>query len=65
MVQLLKLYFIFYQFNFPNDNIRKSFIELRPGIPGTYKGLVYCGSVVDAQKIVDFGKSLAKKKMWI
>ena len=53
MVQLLKLYFIFDQINFPNDNIRKSFVELRPGIPGTYKGLVYCESVEEAQKIID------------
>ena len=53
VVQLLKLYFIFDQINLPNDNIRKSFIELRPGIPGTYKGLVYCESVEEAQKIID------------
>ena len=53
VVQLLKLYFIFDQISFPNDNIRKSFIELRPGIPGTYKGLVYCESVEEAQKIID------------
>ena len=32
---LIRLFFIFDQLRLPKDNIRKCFIELRPGIPGT------------------------------
>ena len=38
--------------NFNNDNIRKSMIELRSGISGKYKGLIFCNSVEESKKII-------------
>ena len=51
VTQLFKLFFIFDQLKLPKDNIRKCFIELRPGIPGTYKGLIYCASMDEARDV--------------
>ena len=48
---MIRLFFIFDQLRLPKDNIRKCFIELRPGIPGTYKGLIYCASMDEARDV--------------
>lgn len=52
VTQLFKLFFIFDQLKLPQDNIRKCFIELRPGISGTYKGLIYCSSMDEASDVL-------------
>ena len=51
VTQLFGLFFIFDQLKLPNDNIRKCFIELRSKIPGSYKGLIYCSSMNEAQDV--------------
>ena len=52
VVDLIKLHFVFDNFNFNNDNIRKCMIELRSGISGKYKGLIFCNSVEESKKII-------------
>lgn len=47
--QLIKLFFIFDQINFPKDNIRKCFVELRRNVKGNYKGLIYCSNIEEAK----------------
>ena len=61
VTQLFRLFFIFDQMTLPNDNIRKCFIELRPSIPGAYKGLIYCSSVEDANNAAKIIKPYIKK----
>ncbi len=61
VTQLFKLFFIFDQITLPKDNIRKCFIELRPGIPGNYKGLIYCSSVEDAENVFKITKPFVEK----
>ena len=61
VTQLFKLFFIFDQIKLPNDNIRKCFIELRPGISGTYKGLIYCSSIEDAENVCKITKPFIEK----
>ena len=61
VIQLFKLFIIFDQITLPKDNIRKCFIELRPGIPGTYKGLIYCSSVEDAENVCKITKPFIEK----
>jgi len=51
VIDLVKLFIIFDSFKFPNNNWRKCMIELRPEITGTYKGLIYCSSISEAEKI--------------
>ena len=53
ILELIKLFFIFDKFEFLNNNWRKCMIELRPEVSGTYKGLIYCSSVIEANKILD------------
>ena len=49
ILDLIKLYILFD--NIYLDNIRKCMIELRPNIPGSYKGLIYCKSIEEAKNI--------------
>ena len=52
VVDLIKLHFVFDNFNFKNDNIRKCMIELRSGISGKYKGLIFCNSIEESENII-------------
>ena len=53
VIDLIKLFFIFDDFSFENNNWRKCMIELRNGVPGAYKGFVYCSSNDEAEKILN------------
>ena len=63
VTNLMRLFFIFDQLKLPNNNIRKCFIELRTGIPGTYKGLIYCSSIEEANSIFEIIKPFINKLM--
>ena len=52
VVELIKLYLVFDQFEFENNNSRKCMIELRPNIPGKYKGLIFCNSISESETIL-------------
>ena len=51
VIDLIKLYLIFDNINFKNNNTKKCLIEIRPNIPGNYKGLIYCSSFEEAEEI--------------
>ena len=51
IIDLIKLYFIFNDLNLKNNNSRKCMIELRSIASGTYKGLIYCSGLEDANLI--------------
>lgn len=53
ILDLIKLYIIFDQFEFGADVFRKTLIEVRPKIPGTYKGLIYCSNKNEANIILE------------
>ncbi len=61
VVELIKLSFIFDRFQFPNNNWRKCMIELRPSVSGTYKGLIYCNSYKEMDKILKDISPILKK----
>ena len=50
--ELFKLYFIFDKLQLTLNNVRKCMIELRPKVSGTYKGLIYCSSMEEANEIL-------------
>ena len=50
--ELFKLYFIFDKLQLTLNNVRKCMIELRPKVSGTYKGLIYCSSMEEANVIL-------------
>ena len=60
VIELFKLYFVFDQLKLPKNNTRKCLVELRPGIPGTYKGLVYCFNLKEANEIFNILKKIIK-----
>ena len=51
VIDLIKLFFIFDNIKFENNNIRKCIVELRDKIEGNYKGYVYCRSLEESIKI--------------
>tara|TARA_B100001245_G_C22827591_1_gene398102 strand:+ start:142 stop:702 length:561 start_codon:yes stop_codon:yes gene_type:complete len=51
ILELIKLFVVFDQLNLEENNTRKCMIELRPEISGFYKGLIYCSSLDQANKV--------------
>jgi len=52
VLELIKLFLIFDKLELSKNNLRKCMVELREKIPGTYKGLIYCDSLKEAEKII-------------
>ena len=50
VIDLIKLYFLFDVMYFENENLRKSFIDLRED-EKNYKGIIYCTTLEEAKKI--------------
>ena len=50
---LCKLFFIFDKLILPENNLKRCMVEIRPKVSGTYKGLIYCSSVEEANKILE------------
>ncbi len=53
IIDLIKLYFIFDKLNLKKNNSRKCMIELREIATGTYKGLIYCSGIDEANLICE------------
>ena len=53
VLDLIKLFIIFDNLDFISDLTKKCMIELRENVEGTYKGLIYCHSINEAEKIKD------------
>ena len=52
VIDLIKLFFVFDKIDLPNSKyIKKCLIEMRPGIPGSYKGLVFCFTLEEAEEV--------------
>jgi len=60
VIDLFKLYFVFDQLKLPQNNTRKCLVELRPEISGTYKGLIYCFNLNEANEIFKILKNILK-----
>jgi hypothetical protein len=52
VVDLIKLFIIFDNIKFLNNNTRKCMIELRPNVSTKYKGLVYCSTIEESEIIL-------------
>lgn len=64
VLELIKLYLLLNNIDFPNNNHRKCFIELRENIPGTYKALVYCSNIFELESIDTFLTPILKKALY-
>ena len=53
IIDLIKLYFVFDKLNLSKNNSRKCMIELRENATGTYKGLIYCSGIDEANLIYE------------
>ena len=51
VIDLMRLTALFYKFNFEIELTMKTMVELRPNIPGFYKGLIYCRGLGQANAV--------------
>ena len=61
ILEFFKLFFIFDKLELPKNNSKKCMIELRPKIPGTYKGLIYCSSIEETDKVLEIISPIINK----
>ena len=63
VMELFKLHFVFDKLNLKNNNPRKCMLEMRPKVPGAYKGYIYCFSLGEANEIQNQLTSILNKKI--
>ena len=63
VVELFKLMLVFDRLELPNDNTRKCHVEVRPEIPGAYKGLIYCRNLDEGTEILKVVKTIVGEKI--
>lgn len=63
VVELFKLMLVFDDLKLPNDNTRKCFVEVRPKISGTYKGLIYCQNLEDARQTEQLVRPIVNQRI--
>lgn len=63
VVELIKLLLIFDSLDLPADNTRKCMIEVRPNIPGAYKGYIYCNNLEEGHDILDIARTIVGEKI--
>ena len=51
VLDLIRLAALFYKIEFESDLTRKCLVEVRPNIPGSYKGLIYCRGIDQAHSV--------------
>jgi Flp pilus assembly protein TadD len=51
IIELIKLFLVFNTLKLKHNNTRKCMIEMRPYVPGFYKGLIYCLGLEEALEI--------------
>ena len=51
VLDLIRLAALFYESEFESDLSRKCLVEVRPNIPGSYKGLIYCRGIDQAHSV--------------
>ena len=63
VMELFKLHFVFDKLNLKNNNPRKCMLEMRPEVPGAYKGYIYCFSLNEANEIQNQLTTILSKKI--
>ena len=63
IIDLIKLYVVFDQLELDDNNTRKCMVELRPDIPGFYKGLIYCSGLKEAGQIAEYLNRVVKDRI--
>ena len=61
VIELIKLFIVFDKIKLQAGNYRKCMIELRSGIKGNYKGLIFCNSIEESELILKNLESVLQK----
>ena len=63
VLELFKLFFIFDKLKLKNDLSRKCIVEIRPYVEGSYKGVIYCNGLEEANRTLDVLIPILNKKI--
>ena len=63
ILEQIKLFIVFDRLVLVNNNTRKCMVELRPNMPGFYKGLIYCSSSEEAKTVLKNVDTILQRKM--
>jgi len=63
IIELIKLFIIFDQLELNENNTRKCMVELRPEVSGSYKGLIFCSGLKQANLISDHLNKIIKQSI--
>ena len=63
IIELIKLFIVFDQIKFKENNTRKCMIETRPKISGFYKGLIYCSNLEEAYQVANYLEIVVKENI--
>jgi len=63
IIELMKMFLIFDELELNGNNTRKCMVELRPEIPGFYKGLIYCSGLKQANQVAKSLDMVVKQRI--
>ena len=63
IIELIKLFIIFDQLELNENNTRKCMVELRPEVSGSYKGLIFCSGLKQANLISVYLNKIIKQSI--
>lgn len=63
IVEHFKLLVVFESLKLPDDNTRKCSVECREDVSGFYKGLIYCRSVAEGEKIISMMRDVVSREI--
>jgi len=63
VVELIKLMMVFDFIELPDDKTRKCMVEIRPKIPGAYKGYIYCQGHDEGMEILKMVREVVAEKI--
>ena len=63
IIELIKLFIVFDQIKFKENNTRKCMIETRSKISGFYKGLIYCSNLEEAYQVANYLEIVVKENI--
>lgn len=63
IIELFKLMMVFEKLDLPNDNTRKTLVEARQNISGTYTGLIYCLGITEAREVLQIAQNAVSDKI--
>ena len=63
VMELFKLMMVFERIKLPSDNTRKCLTEVRENVSGTYKGIIYCRGLEEAEEMLTIIRKVVSEEV--